>query len=252
MNTAIGTFLWFEHELGRVDLRVVAELIRLSNNEEVPGTERVAGTLTLRPGKSIGRGEVLRAGLPVFRGSLLCCGAPVNGAAELVSLGKFEIPARDGPYLLKAWGGDSELAAEMCPPHHVHSDTLLWWFKDSTTRYVHKQRLWREIAFFKGTMGNRSGPALVMTEQDPVDEHGSEVNTYKRTVAVVELRAPGGQVVRTEQDFGYGYPSHQAQYMYEEGNYSCDCNRSVFMGIEPGMSCGETIEMVSFKVEERD
>jgi hypothetical protein len=41
-------------------------------------------------------------------------------------------------------------------------------------------------------------------------------------------------------------------WMYEEGNYACDCNRSLFIGQEcdedfPEMPCGDTIELVSIE-----
>lgn len=42
------------------------------------------------------------------------------------------------------------------------------------------------------------------------------------------------------------------EYMFEDGNYSCDCNRSLFIQRQcdedfPDMKCGDTIEMVSFE-----
>jgi hypothetical protein len=41
-------------------------------------------------------------------------------------------------------------------------------------------------------------------------------------------------------------------YLYEEGNYSCDCNRSLFIREKypefPELGCGETIEMTQIVV----
>lgn len=49
-----------------------------------------------------------------------------------------------------------------------------------------------------------------------------------------------------ECDFGFGYPVESAHYMCEYGNYSCDCNKSLFLSrIHEEVSelnCGDTIE----------
>lgn len=47
------------------------------------------------------------------------------------------------------------------------------------------------------------------------------------------------------------YPE-QWEYIYREGNYSCDCNKSLFIQQQcdpnfPEMTCGEKIEMVSLE-----
>lgn len=55
-----------------------------------------------------------------------------------------------------------------------------------------------------------------------------------------------------EYDFGYDYGSDNAQWMFDEGNYGCDCNRSLFIRQQeplfPEMNCSELIEIVDFKV----
>ena len=79
--------------------------------------------------------------------------------------------------------------------------------------------------------------------------------THKRTVAIVKL-AFGGKFYTLEHDFGFEYPAHSAEYMFEDGNYSCDCNRSLFIGEKheefPEMECGNLIEMVEFHTELRE
>lgn len=56
-----------------------------------------------------------------------------------------------------------------------------------------------------------------------------------------------------EYDFGYGADTDSAKYMFNDGNYACDCNRSLFLkrnGVEiQELECGHTIEMIDFKVE---
>ena len=39
------------------------------------------------------------------------------------------------------------------------------------------------------------------------------------------------------------------EFMWTEGNYCCDCNRSIFMGIKE-MDCGDEIELVSLIIGE--
>lgn len=53
-------------------------------------------------------------------------------------------------------------------------------------------------------------------------------------------------------DFGFAYPAESAEYMFTEGNYACDCNRSLFLSRInenfPELECGHEIEMKSFEV----
>lgn len=49
-----------------------------------------------------------------------------------------------------------------------------------------------------------------------------------------------------QDDSGVNY------WMWEEGNYACDCNRSTFFGLDK-VSCGDKIEIVSMDaIPERD
>lgn len=48
------------------------------------------------------------------------------------------------------------------------------------------------------------------------------------------------------------YEESAAEYMWRDGNYGCDCNRSLFIARNcdedfPEMPCGETIELVSLE-----
>ena len=44
-------------------------------------------------------------------------------------------------------------------------------------------------------------------------------------------------------DFGYEYEEESAIFMFEDGNYSCDCNRSLFIQREYGDdNSGERID----------
>lgn len=79
----------------------------------------------------------------------------------------------------------------------------------------------------------------------------------------------GDQRYQLEYDFGYGYDEAGAEYMFMDGNYACDCNRSMMLrrlyGEVPGLPppseddfnvyggvrsspCGDTIHMEEFCV----
>lgn len=51
-------------------------------------------------------------------------------------------------------------------------------------------------------------------------------------------------------DFGIGYPEEGARYMFEDGNYACDCNRSNIIRRTypdfPEMGCGGEIFLRAF------
>jgi len=137
-------------------------------------------------------------------------------------------------YLLKAWGAD----VAKCPaPDKIHDGAYYWWFASPEDRERFKAKL--------------PYSSLVTSDEDPEDFSGNRCNTHKRTIAVMVFRLPSGEEKAFEYDFGYGYPAHSAEYMFEDGNYSCDCSRSSFLGLET-MPCGETIQMVSFDIEDRD
>lgn len=56
-------------------------------------------------------------------------------------------------------------------------------------------------------------------------------------------------------DFGKSYPATSAVWMFLEGNYSCDCNRSLFIAREygedtiPDLGCGEEIKLKEYHIE---
>ena len=58
------------------------------------------------------------------------------------------------------------------------------------------------------------------------------------------------------EDFGKDYLAESAEYMFTEGNYACDCNRSLFIrrqygeGSLPELKCGYEIELVDYHIEE--
>ena len=72
-----------------------------------------------------------------------------------------------------------------------------------------------------------------------------------RTIARMKLVYKGIEY-SYEYDFGFGYPVESARFMWEDGNYSCDCNKSLFLSRQypeiPELDCGDTIEIRDFIV----
>ena len=67
----------------------------------------------------------------------------------------------------------------------------------------------------------------------------------KSTIATMILVLPDGREYSCNHDFGHEYPEQSAEFMLTEGNYSCDCNRSIILNSiyseVPIFDCGETI-----------
>lgn len=75
-----------------------------------------------------------------------------------------------------------------------------------------------------------------------------------RTIATMKMIYKGKPYDYTH-DFGYAYPVEAAHFMFKEGNYMCDCNRSLFLKRNYSdvqkKDCGHEIELSEFKVEQK-
>lgn len=82
-------------------------------------------------------------------------------------------------------------------------------------------------------------------------------NLHSRTIAKMIL-VYNGKEYPFEYDFGYAYEAKNARFMFHDGNYSCDCNRKLFLHREYEAelgkcdfdedACGNEIEMKNFEV----
>ena len=143
-----------------------------------------------------------------------------------------------GEYHLFFWGGienDGLATAKFGPERN-------YWFATPEERARFKV----EVSLF----AQAAGQTVCFNESDgPL--------ALKRTIAKMIL-VHGGKRYPYEEDFGYGYTAHCADFMFHEGNYSCDCNLSRFIRRThadtalPEMECGETIGVEDFEVEFRD
>lgn len=166
-----------------------------------------------------------------------------------------------GKYLLRYWGGGVEALHQDLPFQQLikeipklvikHNDTMNCWFEHKQLRDSFRDCIW-SIAkrIEKDTQQN----CTVVTDSvdEGIDDMGVMIYPSYRTVAFMSLVTPDGSEYAYCDDFGYGYSAGSARYMYEEGNYSCDCNRSEFLrnlGVPiDELDCGDTIEMKKFFV----
>ena len=83
------------------------------------------------------------------------------------------------------------------------------------------------------------------------------VMSHKRTIFVGTFKYKDKEFV-VHTDFGYEFEEETAIFMFEDGNYSCDCNRSLFIQREygedaiPSLDCGTEIEMLEYHFEYED
>ncbi len=77
---------------------------------------------------------------------------------------------------------------------------------------------------------------------------------HKRTIFVGTLKYKEKEFV-IHYDFGYEFDEEHAIHMFKSGNFSCDCNRSLFIMREYGddaiqeMNCGEEIKLLDYHFE---
>lgn len=83
------------------------------------------------------------------------------------------------------------------------------------------------------------------------------IMSHKRTIFVATFKYDTQYYV-IHYDFGYEYEKESAEFMFLDGNYSCDCNRSLIIQREygddsiPELKCGERIKMLSYHIEYKD
>ena len=134
-------------------------------------------------------------------------------------------------YYVKFWGGRAEKVMEK-----LGLEGQDHWFDTEAESKAFMEKL-------VDANGGLEGLALTVYE-------GTDVR--KRTVAYLHLRYKNKDY-HIREDFGYGYPVESAYFMFSEGNYSCDCNLSLFIrrqcdpDFEP-LDCGGEIEVGKFDV----
>ena len=133
-------------------------------------------------------------------------------------------------YLVHCWGGAFEKHKEIKQYHgynYVNSED-------------EKEKIINAVEKYRGD------GLMIRTKEEPL--------SYARTVACMTMIYKN-KPYYYEYDFGYEYEEGSAQFMFFCGNYSCDCNKSIFLQevykeVEE-LDCGEEIQIENFKIEIR-
>ena len=140
-------------------------------------------------------------------------------------------------YYLKFWGG-----AEKRIEEKLGMTTKDFWFSSK-----------QERSKFKEKVNAYAGDQTVVF----ASYEGEDVR--KRTIVMITAEFKG-KYYSFEYDFGYAYPIESAEYMFEDGNYSCNCNLSSIIQEKypefPKLEClgddeGNEINYVTFEIELR-
>lgn len=95
--------------------------------------------------------------------------------------------------------------------------------------------------------GGHSLPDYSLVE--PYDN--SEFETSGRPTVCMNWKYKDKSGYYEEDDYKKGISIGSILYIWAEGDYSCDCNRSLFFGL-PEMKCGEKIKITKFWIEYRE
>ena len=145
------------------------------------------------------------------------------------------------PFLLRFRGGHAGAVAES-DGLVENDDAYAVWFATKEDRDAFEAR--HRAAGVEHIVWDRHDHGVEDWSGEPADVH-------RQTIAEVTLRCHGKDYTY-RHNFGYAYLWHSVEFMYEEGNYSCDCNRSSFIQSYCGEAvahrvCGDEIELVSLK-----
>lgn len=131
-------------------------------------------------------------------------------------------------YMLHWWGGCEDLVKEK----HGYDNYL--YFNSKEERDIVKEQI------------------IKFDEYGLAFEEKEGEFTHKDTIALVTLKYKD-KLYHFEDNFGKEYPEDMIRFQYEENNYSCDCNRSLFIQRYcdvsfPEMECGKEIELVNLEI----
>lgn len=142
-------------------------------------------------------------------------------------------------YMIQIWGGAWNKDAEPSIEKELGIKSGYYYFNTE-----------QELKDFERKLDKYSHLGLARNKK-----HG--IMSHKRTIAVCTFEYKGKEYI-VDYDFGYEYEEEMAHFMFEDGNYSCDCNRSMFISRQYGddvieeLECGDEIELKDFKIEYRD
>lgn len=139
-----------------------------------------------------------------------------------------------GDFYLTYWG---EIQSGKWVEHDLGINETDLWFCSAEGRAEAKAEI-RKVA-------DRHGVVVAFREADGP-------HTHTRTVARMTFVLPDGAKYPYIHDFGYAVDPSVAEFMFTEGNYACDCNRTLLLSWErPGvvqLDCGDKVELRDFVV----
>lgn len=175
--------------------------------------------------------------LPCRQGNIMSENKEVEDApteSTCSQVGVERIVRADYEFLLNFWG---EIEDHGIVEKELGILEKSFWFNDAINRGNFKKKL--------SNLADKHGVTIAFSE-----EEGTTVRL--RTIAKLVYEFDGA-TYDFDYDFGFGYPASSAEYMFNEGNYACDCNVSSFIHDKypafPEMDkCGNEIVMKSLDV----
>lgn len=140
-------------------------------------------------------------------------------------------------FLLHTWGGFYNEEYQK-----IHKETPGYQFFDSM------DDLQKELNRLRKIEKELNARCLAMNIYEGWDVH-------LKTIAELEFKYKD-KIYSIEYDFGYGYPEESAMWMFTDGNYACDCNRSIFIknkypDFHEFGDCGHEIKLSNIKIVKR-
>lgn len=129
---------------------------------------------------------------------------------------------------------------------------LHWW--GGSEKYIKEKYNYSEYLYFDNPKDRDEVKKQLMEFSDYglVIDYKEGNLTHKDTIAIVTLRYDGKEYIY-EDNFGKEFPENLIRFQYEENNYACDCNRSLFIQRNcdenfPEFNCGDLIEIVKLDI----
>jgi hypothetical protein len=139
-----------------------------------------------------------------------------------------------GDFMFRFWGRDADAVSLLCPSGCIDENEGCY------------------VTWFPNARARRDFIATI-EDKTIMRDCGDGPHTHFNTTARVVFEHEGKRYVLSDWRFGHGYPAYSARSMIEEGNYSCDCNRSRYIARLADASfdeldCGHTIKLVSLRI----
>jgi hypothetical protein len=132
------------------------------------------------------------------------------------------------PHLLRFWGGDADAVCKaMLLERNERGEeddpgAVAVWFDTEQSRQL----------FIDQAKPRFQWLMFDVHRSDPDPEEHSDPHRLTRARVTLEYK---GQRYTFVSTFGYGYRWRSVEFMWREGNYACDCNRSLFLQRQCGV-----------------